>query len=122
MSQGDWREQWDAHASGESKKYLEMPLDELVNKFRTGKLGDYQTIWNVIGKRAAFQDIGWELYDFLRSDHEYLDRYHCADTLLKLMQSDAFTPVELSAKHGDNLEKNLRELETLLEQKIGPRR
>lgn len=121
MTQGDWRAQWDAHASNESKRYADMPLDELMANLRAGKLGDYRTIWKAIAERGILKEIGWELFDLLQSDHDYLDRYHCADALLKLMKSNAFKPVELSAKYGDQLAKNLKKLETLLEQKIGPR-
>ena len=122
MSAGDWRDQWDAHASKASEKYQKMPIAELMNKIRSGKLDDYHVIWSAIGERGKLQEIGWELYDYLCSDNGYLSRYHCAGALLKLMKSNAFTQVELSAKHGDNLENNLKKFKAMLEEKIGPRK
>ena len=120
MGQDNWRDEWDAHASGEHQNYMDMPVAQLVENLRAGKLGDYHTIWNAIGKRASLQDIGWELYAFLQSDKDYLARYHCAQALLQMMQSKAFEPVDLSAKRGDQLAKNLEKLAQLLEEKIDP--
>ena len=119
---GNWRDQYDAHATNESDQYMKMPLDQLIKKFKSGKLGDYRVIWSALGERAALKDVGWDLYDFLCSEHEYLDRYNCARALLKLMNSQAFEPVDISAKRGDNLGNNLKKLKIMLEEKIGPRK
>ena len=121
MPQKNWRDQWDDHATEESEKFMKMPVAELLAQFRAGKLGEYYVIWKAIGERAKLQDIGWELYDFLNSYREYLPRYHCAGALLKLMNSTAFTQVELSGKQAP-VAANLKKLKAMLEEKIGPRK
>ena len=84
-------------ADRESARYARTPLPQLLDDVRSGQTGEYFTIWDAIAKKGTSPQVGWTLYDFLTSDRPYLDRYHCADALLKILTCTEFEAVQLSA-------------------------
>ncbi len=121
MAMSDWRSHYESAADDEEARYRRRPVVELIADVHAGRVGDYATIWRVIGERGKLAEVGWNLMAFLRSDRDYLERYHCAAALLHLMRSTAFEPVQLSAGW-PAMPEHLARLEQLLTTTIGPRR
>jgi hypothetical protein len=117
----DWKEQYEDAADEEEARYRRRPVAELLADVRAGRVGEYATIWRVIGERGEVARVGWELMDFLRSPAPYLSRYHCAAALLRLLGTHEFEAVQLSAL-SPTLETNLERVEAVLFQAIGERR
>jgi hypothetical protein len=117
----DWREQYEDAADDEEARYRRRPVAELLADVKTGRVGEYATIWRVIGERGELARVGWELMDYLRSPAPYLARYHCAAALLRLLGSREFEAVQLSALSPE-LDHNLARVDALLGQRIGERR
>ncbi len=117
----DWKEQYEDAADEEEARYRRRPVAELLADVRSGRVGEYATIWRVIGERGEVARVGWELMDFLRSPAPYLSRYHCAAALLRLLGTHEFEAVQLSAL-SPTLETNLERVEAVLFQAIGERR
>jgi hypothetical protein len=93
----DWKEQYEDAADDEEARYRRRPVAELLAEVKAGRVGEYATIWRVIGERGEVARVGWELMDFLRSPAPYLARYHCAAALLRLLGTHEFEAVQLSA-------------------------
>lgn len=117
----DWKEQYEEAADEEDARYRRRPVAELLTDVKAGRVGEYATIWRVIGERGELARVGWELMDFLRSPAPYLSRYHCAAALLRLLGSHEFEAVQLSALSPE-LERSLARVDASLVQAIGVRR
>ncbi len=117
----DWKEQYEDAADDEEARYRRRPVAELLTDVKAGRVGEYATIWRVIGERGEVARVGWELMDFLRSPAPYLARYHCAAALLRLLGWHEFEAVQLSALSPD-LDANLERVDAVLVQTIGVRR
>jgi hypothetical protein len=120
MDNGDWRETWEQHAEQERGALAEAPVSELLARIRAGQFGGYYSIWYALADRAQLNEVGWVLFSVLESEAAYLDRYHCAAALLRLLGEKRLQAVDLSAEWGRA--KNLRPVEKVLEQRIGPRK
>lgn len=120
MDEGNWRETWEQHADQERDVLDEVSVSELVERVQAGQFGDYYRIWYALADHAKLNDVGWVLFSVLESEADYLDRYHCAAALLRLMGEKRLQAVELSAEWGRA--KNLGPVGKALEQRIGPRR
>lgn len=115
----DWRTQYELAAENEAARFASATDEQLLAAIREGKTGEYFTLWRLLGTRRATPKICWALYDVLLSDREYLDRYHCANALLQLLDCDEFTAVQLSAAWPD-LPTNLVKLRGIIESAMGP--
>lgn len=120
MDNGDWRETWEQHADQERGALAEASVSELLARIRAGQFGGYYRIWYALADRAQLNEVGWVLFSVLESEAAYLDRYHCAAALLRLLGEKRLQAVDLSAEWGRA--KNLRPVEKVLEQRIGPRK
>lgn len=114
----DWKHQYEDAAAAEQASYARLPLAELLRQIRLGETGDYSTVWDVVAERGAPAQVGWALYDFLTSHRPYLDRYHCAAALLRVMRCTEFQAVDLSA-NSPGLAQNLSRLGQILEAAVG---
>jgi hypothetical protein len=92
----NWQEAWEHHARAELDDLRALPAADLLAAVRAGHFGGYYVLWDAITERAALADAAWPLMAVLESDADYLDRYHCATALLRLMQSELWEPVQLS--------------------------
>ncbi|HEX8456412.1 MAG TPA: hypothetical protein VF656_03745 [Pyrinomonadaceae bacterium] len=119
MANGDWRETWEQHAEHERGALGETPVSELIERVRARRFGGYYGIWYALAERAKLNEVGWVLFSVLESDADYLDRYHCAAALLRLLGEKRWQAVDLSAEWGRA--KNLDPVERVLEQRIGAR-
>ncbi|MCC7495301.1 MAG: hypothetical protein IT204_23330 [Fimbriimonadaceae bacterium] len=93
----DWKQQYEAAAEAELRRWQGGTDAGLLAAVRRGQTGDYYTIWYALAQRPATAAVCWTLYEVLRSERPYLDRYHCAAALLTLLRCTEFTPVALSA-------------------------
>ena len=116
----DWRNQYESAAEQELAEFRQMTDDERLESIREGRTGEYYTIWQSIAARGISREVCWTLYDVLIGDHPYLDRYHCANALLKLLGCTLFEPVELSAAW-PVVTQNLASLEELIGREVGAR-
>ena len=116
----DWKVQYEDAADAEYARYLRMPISSLVAEITAGRTGEYHTIWRAVAEGGTAPEVGWKLYDVLTSDRPYLERYHCAGALLRVIGCTEFEPVALSAKW-PTLPQNLARLRDLVEQAAGKR-
>jgi len=93
----DWKNQYESAAEKELAAYSRAPLTDLLDDIKRGRTGEYSTIWRTIADKGTPSEAGWALYDFLLADRPYLERYHCAGALLRILGCTEFEPVELSA-------------------------
>lgn len=109
----DWRSQYEDAATAEQGRLSRATDAELLELIRRRKLGGYFAVWHILGERSPTPRTCWALYDVLLSDMEYLDRYHCATALLKLLRCGEFEAVDLSADW-DVVPGNLRRLREIM--------
>lgn len=115
---GEWRTQYEEAAQAESALWTRASDRDLLERIRSGKTGSYYGLWREVGSRRPTPETCWLLYDVLNSARPYLDRYHCADALLKLIGCREFEPVQLSAGW-PVVRENLARLRGLVEAAIG---
>jgi hypothetical protein len=116
----NWQEAWEAEARGELDALRARPTSELLELVRAGRFGGYFVLWDAIAERSTLDEAGWPLFTVLASDADYLDRYHCADALLKLLGGETWEPVQLTAGDEQVRQANLAQLRAELERRIGP--
>lgn len=114
----DWREDYERAAEAESARLARASDRVLLEAIRARQTGEYYTIWRVIGERRPKPEICWTLYETLTSDRDYLDRYHCAQALLRLLGLRTFEAAELSAL-SPNLPGNLAAPHQIIEAQVG---
>lgn len=116
----DWKSQYEAAADAEFADCSARPLDELLAAIRSGQAGEYFQVWQAVAERGSAAQVGWTLFDVLDSDRPYLERYHCASALLRVLGSAEFEPVQLSAAWPTRTSDLVR-VRALLEAAAGPR-
>lgn len=104
----DWKQQYEDAADGEYARHAAMSVSALLAAVRAGQTGEYHTIWRVLAQKAGAADAATVLLDYLLADHPYLERYHCASTLLKLLNCREFQAAELSIVNRPTAEQRSR--------------
>ena len=99
MTYAEFQAHWERAAHAELEAYMRRSAAGLVADARAGRYGDYYQLWRAIGARATLPLAGPVLLDVLRSDADYLVRYHAAAALLSLLGSADLDPVDLAADH-----------------------
>ena len=97
MSYADFQAEWENAADAEPESYLRRSAAGLVADARAGRYGDYYQLWRAIAARATLPLAGPVLLEVLRSDADYLVRYHAATALLSLLGPVGMEAVDLSA-------------------------
>jgi HEAT repeat protein len=120
MAEKHWKERWEDDADGEYQQLRALPLDDLRRRLAKGKFGQHHMLWSAIAAKGDLEPVGWELFDFLKSSGDYLQRYHCARALLALLECKDLQPAELAVEHPDPSAKRAR-VEALLTNALGPR-
>jgi len=120
MPTGHWRDEYERHADHEAEAVDTLPIRMLAERIQRGEYGDYYAIWRSLARRASLHEVGWTLFDVLQRPIDYLYRYHCASALLQLLNVQTLQPVHLSSGAPAAIVANLREVEKLLESRIGP--
>lgn len=116
----NWQEAWEAHARRELDDLRARPVPELLRLVRAGRFGGYFVLWDAIAERATLAEAGWPLFAVLVSNADYLDRYHCASALIKLLGTRDWGPVQLTAGEEEERQAHLIQLRTELEHRVGP--
>jgi hypothetical protein len=93
----NWQEAWEYYARSELDYLRAQPAADLLAAVRARHFGGHYVLWDAIAEQASLEQSAWTLMEVLESDADYLDRYHCAACLLRLMASAAWEPVQLSA-------------------------
>lgn len=114
----NWQEAWEYHARAELDDLGTRPAAELLALVRAGRFGGYYVLWDAIAERASLPEAAAPLLTVLESEADYLDRYHCAAALLRLMGSAAWEPVQLTADTAAR-PANLAALRAALAQHLG---
>lgn len=116
----DWRSLWEDASSKEESRWKRASDHQLLAAVRSRSTGEYYGLWRELGSRRPSAEVCWVLFDVLESDREYLERYHCADALLKLLNIDALEAVALSAGWPEE-PANLARVRGVIESRFGPR-
>jgi hypothetical protein len=114
----NWQEAWEHHARAELDDLRARPAAALLDMVRAGRFGGYYVLWDAIAERASLVEAAAPLLAVLESEADYLDRYHCAAALLRLMGSSAWEPVQLTADTAARLG-HLAALHAALAQHLG---
>lgn len=109
----NWQEMWEEYALLERKRYEAMDTDSLLSDVSAGLWGSYYTIWYVTADRVPASEAAPVLLKVLRTDSDYLFRYHAASALLQVTGIHKFTAVDLSGDQPE-MAANINEIETLL--------
>lgn len=116
----NWQDAWEAQARGELDALRARPVAELLGLVRAGRFGGYYVLWDAIAERATLAEAGWALFAVLETDADSLDRYHCADALLRLLGGEAWEPAQLTAGDEQARQAQLAQLRAELERRVGP--
>ncbi len=112
MNYAEFQEQWENEADREYDRYMAMDSGALADLVRQGMFGEYYCIWRAIAAKCRLVDVQDAMMRVLRSERDYLVRYHCAAALIALSGagSEGFEAVHLSARGRYDVEKRLSEL------------
>jgi len=118
MQKQDWRAEWETHADAERDHFDARPVSDLLRQVQAGQFGGYYNLWPAIAARAILQEAGWILFEILtQTEIPYLDRYHCAAALLRLMGQTEIQPVQLASER-QGMDTHLPKLKALLLQTL----
>ena len=86
--------------SEEYERLMRRPLWWLLLRLRWRKYGRYRMIWRVVANKAQPRDANRYFLEYIESSEDFLDRYWCAEGLIRLNQLDRFgwQAVNLSSK------------------------
>ena len=123
MDYDEFAERWAQGSKEERKMYDSFPVSKLVEDIAERKFGGYYQIWYSLRERAELEDVGWLLFDILRSGENYLTRFHCASALIAIagLHLQGFRPEQLSARRKFPVDKLLHEVADILEKRLGQR-
>ena len=123
MTYAKFQECFEQEAGKEKERYDSLPVSQLIADIASRKFGGYFQIWYSLAERAKVLDVGWLLFDILRSDEEYLTRYHCAAAVISIagLYSDGFRAEQLSARPKYRVDERLEEVKEILERQLGRR-
>jgi hypothetical protein len=87
MSYAQFQEHWEKAADAEMAEYRKRPAHDLLAEIARGDYGSYDQIWYALQGRTSIDEAGTLILSVLRSQTDYLVRYHCATLLLSLSRS-----------------------------------
>jgi hypothetical protein len=118
----EFHERYEADGDAELRAYSAMPLASLLDRVRNRDFGSNYQLWPAIAAKAKLDEAGWVLFDVLRSDAEYLVRYHCANALIEIAGRElrGLTAVMLSGGKGHGTPQHLERVRAMLLETIGP--
>lgn len=119
MNELEFRARYEKEAAADKAATDKVPLERLLERVRQRYYGSYFSLWRSIAQRATLEQAGWALLEVLKTEPQYLQRYHCASALLALMGKSRAEAVHYSADNANRWE-NLESLETELLARVGP--
>lgn len=113
MSYAQFQESWEQAAAAEYSMYRSRSPRDLLADITCGLYGNYNQIWYALEGRTTFKSAHAILLRVLRSNADYLVRYHCAALLLSLFNPypDVLKPMKLSARDFCDVDRHLLEYE-----------
>lgn len=116
MTYAEFQERWELEAGKEADACHALGPDELARRVQRGDYGQYFTIWRAVAEKCELAAVQDAMLDLLKSDSDYLLRYHCAEALISLSGGSGagFEPVELSGREKFDVDRRLREFEDCL--------
>jgi hypothetical protein len=120
MTYAEFQEHWEKASSAERQQYESVPIEKLISLVENHDYGKYYQIWPVLGSKAAIEDVGPLLVEILKSDIDYLTRYHCAGCLLMIFNPfpSLFRPEKLSAREKYYVDQHIEEYEEEMKKKL----
>ncbi len=119
MTYAEFQERWELEAGKEFDHFMTLEPGDLCQRVQAGQFGEYYTIWRAVTDKCRLADVRDSMMRILRSDADYLIRYHCAEALISLAGAwgDGFRAVELSGRNKHNVDRRLDEFEEFLQTK-----
>lgn len=114
MTYGEFQERWEQEAERELGELGRLSPAQLVQKLADGQFGNHFTFWRVVADKCELADVYEPMLGLIRSNADYLIRYHCADALIQLARVQGFEPIHLSANGPWNMNARLGEVEALI--------
>lgn len=116
MTYAEFQESWEIEAGKESDSYMALSPADLSRKIHHGEYGQYFTIWRAVAAKCDLSAVEDKMLEILKSDLDYLIRYHCAEALISLSggHCDGFLAVQLSGREKYDVDRHLREFQDYL--------
>ncbi len=118
LSYADFQRRYEQDGDDEYRRYAAMRPQALIDLVRAGRFGEQYTIWRVIGDTSSLELAGWVLFGVIDSGVDYLNRYHAASALLKLLRAPDLEAPDLTVNTPKRLE-NLAAVRRALETRLG---
>jgi hypothetical protein len=117
MTYAEFQERWEIEAGKEYDHYMTLEAGDLASHVQLGEFGQYFSIWRAVAARCRLADVQDAMMRILRSDMDYLIRYHCAEALISLSgaYSNGFRAVQLSGREKYEVDRHLAEFALFLE-------
>src|SRR2546425_284010 len=116
MTYAEFQERWEIEAGKEYDHYMTLEASDLASRVQRRDFGQYFSIWRAVAAKCRLAEVQDAMLGVLRSDLDYLIRYHCAEALVSLSggYSDGFRAVELSGREKYDVERRLTEFASFL--------
>ncbi len=114
LTYGEFQDRWEQEAERELSEFGRLSSAELAQRLSDGQYGVHFTFWRVLADKCKLVDVFEPMLRLLRSNADYLIRYHCADALIRLASVQGFEPIHLSANGPWNMDARLSEMEALI--------
>ena len=113
MTYAEFQERWEKASAAEKQKYDSSSIKKLISLVENHDYGNYYQIWYSLGSRAKIENVGPLLINILKSDEDYLIRYHCASCLLMIFNPfpNVLKPEKLSAREKYYVDQHIEEYE-----------
>jgi hypothetical protein len=120
MDYAEFQERWEQDAHQEFNFYMSKSASELEDEIKARHYGNYYTIWRVLSIKSTLVRLGWDLFDILKSDEDYLIRYHCALTLINLTGASQYglEAIQLSGRQKYDVPQYLKMMKSIIEKKL----
>ena len=116
MTYAEFQESWEIEAGKESDSYMALSTADLIRQIHHGEYGQYFTIWRAVAAKCDLSAVVDKMLEILKSDLDYLIRYHCAEALISLSggYTNGFRAVQLSGRRKYDVDRHLKEFEDYL--------
>lgn len=90
----NWKDAWEYHAAESHRQQVEMGEDALIEQLIRGLTDGYFSSWSAIGDVGTVDKSAVPMFRFLlERNMDYLNRYHCADALAKILGMRTDDPI-----------------------------
>jgi hypothetical protein len=120
MTYAEFQERWEKASASEKQEYDSSSVEKLISLIENHNYGNYYQIWYSLGSRAEIENVGPLLVGILKSDEDYLTRYHCASCLLMIFNPfpNVLRPEKLSAREKYYVDQHIEEYENEMNKRL----